>query len=87
MTATQLKKKKTKDNSNNKKISKAIEGQHGVLDKDSSKELEVQHVCAHMSRKSYFASDLAQSLGRACTEEQSEINLLWKCKSVMTCDG
>lgn len=36
---------------------KAIEGQHGVLNKDSNKELAVQHVCARMHRKSYFAFD------------------------------
>lgn len=40
-----------------KKSRKAIEGQHGVLNKDSNKELAVQRVCAHMHRKSYFAFD------------------------------
>lgn len=40
-----------------RKFSKAVEGQHGVLNKDSNKELEVQHVCAQMHRKSYFAFD------------------------------
>lgn len=40
-----------------KEISKAIEDQHGVLNKDSSKKLEALHVCAHIYRKPCFASD------------------------------